>query len=744
MVRRTTKTAVNILIGGPDSLAIGKISEILTCAGHTVRLATSHAEIITQVSDHKPSLALIHSRLLNQGDAESSKQIHRELESVGSFLVRLIDEECGNLETQDQNGFLPQNPETLFIGSDHTDILVQVECFIRLQRAEERIRQYAERLKAIAETQQEFASVEPDASHIMTLAAENAQRLTHADGAMIEMLVGDSLVSQAASGILARLKGRRNKIATSASNRCIRTDVALYSNDIETDPRFGSEEVLETGIRSVLIVPLRYQYNAIGVLKVVSGRPSAFRAEDEQTLQFVAYYMATAINQTVAFGAKQALLTEHTRTIVALKESEERFRSAFDHAAVGMALVRTDGRWMKVNRILCEMVGYSEQEFRSLDFHSLTYPEDLELHHRHVRELLSGEVSSFQVEERYFHKSGSLIWTLLHVSLLRGTTGKPLYFIAQIQDFTERKRAEEALVMQAQVLQNMSEGVCLMDDSGLIVYTNRAEDQIFGYKAGELRGQHVSKLIRDPSETQQESIAETIKHVKTVGSWTGELSNRRKGGSTFTTATSISLLDDSSKKHLVCVQEDISEKKDSVERIRNSLKEKEVLLKEIHHRVKNNLQVISSLLNLQAGYTQNKDDAERFRESQNRIRSMALIHEKLYKSQDLARVDFNEYVLSLGSMLFRSYATISGAVKLVLRIDPVHLNIDIAIPVGLLLNELVSNSLKHAFPDGKQGTITVEFRSHPENKYDLSFRDDGIGCAHLSFFLGGFGRELGI
>ena len=727
MVSRTTKTAVSILIGGPDTLTIGKIAETLTHAGHQVCLASGPTEILTQISNQKPKLALIHSRLMDQGESELSNRVHRELDSSGAFVVRLIDESPDDLRSQHQNGVLSEGAESLFIGSDHADILGRVECFIRIQRAEENVRRQAERLEAIAKTQQEIASVKPDANTIMDLAAEEAQRLTHGDGAAIEMVMGDSLVAEAASGSLAHLKGHRNTITTSTSQHCILTDEVLCSNDIETDTRFKSEDIREKGSRSMLIVPLRYQYNSIGVLKVVADRASAFQSEDEQALHFVACFMADAINQAVAFGAKQALLAEHTRTIVALRESEERFRSAFDQAAIGMALVRTDGRWMKVNRTLCESVGYSEQEFRSLDFHSLTHPEDLNLHMRNVQELLSGEVGSFQVEERYFHKSGSLLWLLLHVSLLRSSTGKPLHFIAQIQDITERKRAEEALVMQAKVLQNMSEGVCLTDHSGLIIYTNRAEDQIFGYKTGELRGLHISKLIRDSTKAKHATIEEIIKHVTTVGSWTGEFNSRGKDGRTFTTATNISLLEAATNKHLVCVQEDISEKKLSDERIRNSLKEKEVLLKEIHHRVKNNLQIISSLLNLQSGYTQNKDDTERFRESQNRVRSMALIHEKLYQSQDLARVDINEYVESLSAMLFRSYGTNSGDVKLELRIDPVQLNIDIAVPVGLLLNELVSNSLKHAFPDSRPGTITVEFRSHPKTGFNLSFHDDGVG-----------------
>jgi two-component sensor histidine kinase len=222
-----------------------------------------------------------------------------------------------------------------------------------------------------------------------------------------------------------------------------------------------------------------------------------------------------------------------------------------------------------------------------------------------MRSLLAGETGAFQMEARFLHKSGPVVWVFLSVSLLRDGKGNPLYFIAQIQNITERKQSDE--------------------------------------------------------------------------------------------------------------------------QVKTSLREKEVLLKEIHHRVKNNLQVISSLLRLQSGYVKDENAKELFRESQNRVRSMALIHQKLYQSEDLARIDFNEYLLSLLAMLFRSYGTHSGTVNLEIHIDPVFLDIDTAIPVGLLVNELVTNSLKYAFPENRSGTIRIDFRTVARGEFLLALRDDGVG-----------------
>ena len=156
-------------------------------------------------------------------------------------------------------------------------------------------------------------------------------------------------------------------------------------------------------------------------------------------------------------------------------------------------------------------------------------------------------------------------------------------------------------------------------------------------------------------------------------------------------------------------------------------REKEVLLKEIHHRVKNNLQIISSLLSLQSAQIKDTGTLRVMRDSQARVRSMALIHEKLYQSQSLAKIDFAEYVQSLTKDLFRSYQRTLGNIRLNIHADQVSLDLDYAVPCGLILNELMTNTLKYAFPDGRDGSIWVELRAEPDQTLILRVADDGIG-----------------
>ncbi len=177
---------------------------------------------------------------------------------------------------------------------------------------------------------------------------------------------------------------------------------------------------------------------------------------------------------------------------------------------------------------------------------------------------------------------------------------------------------------------------------------------------------------------------------------------------------------------------DITAHKQAEGKIKASLHEKEVLLKEIHHRVKNNMQVISSLLSLQAGYIQNPEALRLFKESENRIRSMALVHEKLYQTEDLTKIDFAEYIPSLTNHLMSSYANANTAIALRLNIEHITLGLDAAIPCGLIINELVSNALKHAFGKQERGDITIDFHRKDRRRDDdgslvLRVQDNGVG-----------------
>ncbi|MFC1502593.1 histidine kinase dimerization/phosphoacceptor domain -containing protein [bacterium] len=181
---------------------------------------------------------------------------------------------------------------------------------------------------------------------------------------------------------------------------------------------------------------------------------------------------------------------------------------------------------------------------------------------------------------------------------------------------------------------------------------------------------------------------------------------------------------------------DITARKKAEEKLKASLTEKEVLLQEIHHRVKNNLQIVSSLLSLQARHIQDKEFLQMYKESQDRIRSMSLVHERLYKSKDLARINFREYIVNLTDALYQSHGINTTDIALDIHIKNLYLSIEMAIPCGLLINELLSNTLKHAFPHTFKGKpqIKIKMKKNRNNTINLLFSDNGIGIPkHFDF-----------
>ncbi len=185
-------------------------------------------------------------------------------------------------------------------------------------------------------------------------------------------------------------------------------------------------------------------------------------------------------------------VTERKRAESALRESEQRFRGSFERAATGMALVATDGRFLRVNRSLCEILGFPERELLGKTFQELTHPDDLEVDLEHLRPLLAGEVRTYQTEKRYLHQDGHVVWALLSVSVVHDEKDEPLYFVSQIQDVSERKKFEKRIIESEQrfrsLVQNSSDIITILDADGTIRYASPAVQKVTGYNPEEQVG----------------------------------------------------------------------------------------------------------------------------------------------------------------------------------------------------------------------------------------------------------------
>jgi two-component sensor histidine kinase len=292
----------------------------------------------------------------------------------------------------------------------------------------------------------------------------------------------------------------------------------------------------------------------------------------------------------------------------------------------------------------------------------------------------------------------------------------------------------------AKILDLADDAIISIDDAQRIVLFNQGAERIFGYAAGEVSGQSLGILLpellvgkhhqhvrhADNQDFPPSSVGAPKITAPKIGE-RQEIRARRKDGIEFPAEASISAVDVDGETMFTVILRDVTERMLVEERIRTSLREKEALLKEIHHRVKNNLQVVSSLLGLQSRPVADPELRKMFQESQDRIHSMALLHESLYQSHNLSQVDFPEYIRQLAAHLFHSYGVGLDRIHLRTDLDRLSLSLDAAVPCGLIINELISNSLKYAFPEGRSGEIRIELRGHADGMARLLVADNGVG-----------------
>lgn len=295
-----------------------------------------------------------------------------------------------------------------------------------------------------------------------------------------------------------------------------------------------------------------------------------------------------------------------------------------------------------------------------------------------------------------------------------------------------RLPALTAAVAADKIVSTMSNFLLLLDTDKNIINVNQAARDLLGYDDSELIGKSIEIIF--PEEERKKALFDVDHGLinKEVIS-NKETFFRTKNGKIIPVFLSISLIQSEKSEivGIVCIGSDIIEISHAKNEIKASLEEKELLLREVHHRVKNNLQIISSLLNLQSGYIKDENDLELFKDSQSRVKSMAFIHEQLYQSSSFINIEFSEYVNNLVTYLLHYYTLESTTIKLKTNIENISLDLNTSIPCGLIVNELVTNSLKHGFPviegQTQEGEIYIDLHSINEDQYALIVADNGIG-----------------
>lgn len=260
---------------------------------------------------------------------------------------------------------------------------------------------------------------------------------------------------------------------------------------------------------------------------------------------------------------------------------------------------------------------------------------------------------------------------------------------------------------------------------GRIIECNKIACNMFDYNKADLIGMYVRDLLPD---NNAKSIPKILSNKLNYELTYFEAKGKKHDGSTFPLEANVKIIDVKNEPLIISCVRDISRDKKTEKQIQESIEEREILIKEVHHRVKNNLQIISSLINLQTRYLSNNNSITQLRETKNRVISMALIHEILYQSESVSRINFQKYIDSLVEKLSNTYKIDPDKINIEVKADNIYLNLQKGIPCSLIMNELISNSFKYAFPEGREGKgqIIVSL-TKKDDEYTLIIKDNGIG-----------------
>lgn len=438
-------------------------------------------------------------------------------------------------------------------------------------------------------------------------------------------------------------------------------------------------------------------------------------------------------------------ITERKQIEQALQESEEKFRNFIEQTSEGIIVVDEDGRINTWNQGAEQMTGLSREKVVGLYFWDIQYqllPADQQHQTRYdqLKSIVSQALDTGEapwlnrlLETRFAHLDGSERVIQQRVFSIKTNMG--LWLGSVSRDITARVKTEKTLKESEAQLKLVLQGAELgfwdwEIPTGRNVF-NQQWAEMLGYAPQEITP-HISQWqnLIHPDDLEQ---VMTVLHDHLEGQrdfYEAEYRLRTKAGDWLWVLDRGKVLkrDEAGKPlRAVGIHQDITLRKQIEEQTRSSLAEKEVLLKEIHHRVKNNLQIITSLLNLQSRRTQDAHAFSALQESNNRMYTMALIHEKLYRSDNLARVDFVVYVQELTTHLCHSYQAYHRGVTIVVEGDEIYLDINQLVPCGLIINELVTNALKYAFTNSHPGQLSIEIRAESQNECQLVIADNGVG-----------------
>ncbi len=418
-----------------------------------------------------------------------------------------------------------------------------------------------------------------------------------------------------------------------------------------------------------------------------------------------------------------------------LSVSDTGIQQVLEHLSTFIFSLSRDGSVLEVNDLftqktgleLSQILGKKLWQTELCDFNS----ETCSLLQRAVSSACSGHRSRF--DARWSMPDGGTATVDFLLSPVFDEDGNVVRLIASARDISERIQRESKLVssesLLRQIFEATADALILADPEGRITLSNQRAAIMFGYPAEKFATLNVDDLLPDAMRHKHAKLREGFYHQPVARSMADkrDLFGRRDDGSLFPIEVGLTPVEIAGDKRVLATVVDVTVQKKFQSTLEETLKAKSALLNEVHHRVKNNLQVVSSLLNLQARGIP-EEIREPFTESQGRIKAMALIHQQFYEKQQMDRIEALSYLKNLCELLRQSYTGLTRKLRITMDSDQqtVFLSMDQALPFGLLINELVTNAIKHAFVGREHGSIQV-FLTREKGKVRLTLEDDGIG-----------------
>lgn len=542
-----------------------------------------------------------------------------------------------------------------------------------------------------------------------------------------------------------------------------RTGTFNVCNDIGSDPKMAPwrEGALGRGYRSLAAFPFARNTANAGVITFYASEPGFFTNRIIRLLEEQSGNISFALEALDHAGHRIAAEQD-------LKESELRYRRLFETAKDGILILDAEtGKIIDANPYILEILGYPIEYFLGKHLWELGFIKDKSIAERAFSELSTKSYVRYEDIPLEKKDGQRMDVEFISNSYLVGDTR---IIQCNIRNITGRKLAEKALRESDEryrsLFTTMEEGFCIIEmifgeNNKPVDYRFIEVNPAFERHTG-LTGA-VGRRIRDLAPNHEGYWFETYGKIALTGepahfeNYAREFHRwyyvyafrvgppeKRLVSVLFSDITDRKLTEDSLKNFSENLEREVTERTselsdanqklmteigiriDAEKHLTQSVSEKEVLLREVHHRVKNNLQIIVSLLNLQSRFITDETTLTAFKESQSRVRAMALVHEKLYQSSDLATIDLENYLRFLGDNLFQFLSMKGKGIRLAMEVHGISLAIDTAIPLGLMINELISNSLKYAFPDGRTGEISLAIRRQ-DHTLTILFKDNGIG-----------------